>query len=146
MAIPRVVLSGGVSGGHTFPLIAVARALRAQFPEGIEFLFIGSRGQFESDAMATENIPAQYVMTGKMRRYFSWQNFVDPFKVPIGIIQSLWRLFVYMPDVVFAKGGSASVPVVIAAWLYGLALDLFGSICEVGLVSRLRVSHRNGRY
>lgn len=136
MAIPRVVLSGGVSGGHTFPLIAVARALRAQFPEGIEFLFIGSRGQFESDAMATENIPAQYVMTGKMRRYFSWQNFVDPFKVPIGIIQSLWRLFVYMPDVVFAKGGSASVPVVIAAWLYQIPVVLHDSDAVAGRANR----------
>ena len=134
--LPRVVLTGGISGGHTFPLIAVARALRAQFPDGIEFLFVGSRGQFESEAMSAEGIPAQYVMTGKMRRYFSWQNFIDPFKVPVGIIQSLWRLFVYMPDIVFAKGGSASVPVVIAAWLYQIPVVLHDSDAVAGRANR----------
>lgn len=135
--IPRVVLSGGVSGGHTFPLIAVARALRTQFPAGIEFLFIGSKGSFESESMAAENIPAQYVQTGKLRRYFSLMNFVDPFKVPIGIVQSLWRLFVFMPDVVFSKGGSASVPVVIAAWLYRIPVVLHDSDAVAGRANRL---------
>lgn len=135
-SLPRVVLSGGVSGGHTFPLIAVARALRAQYPAGIEFLFIGSKGSFESESMAAENIPAQYVLTGKLRRYFSLMNIVDPFKVPIGIIQSLWKLFVFMPDVVFAKGGSASVPVVIAAWIYRIPVVLHDSDAVAGRANR----------
>ena len=134
--IPRVVLSGGVSGGHTFPLIAVARALRRQFPQGIEFLFIGSRGLFESESMAAEQIPAQYVLTGKMRRYFSFQNFIDPFKVPIGIMQALWKLFVFMPDAVFAKGGSASVPVVLAAWVYRIPVIIHDSDAVAGRANR----------
>ncbi len=134
--IPRVVLSGGVSGGHTFPLIAVARALRKRFPEGIEFLFIGSKGQFESQSMADENIPAQYVLTGKLRRYFSLLNVTDSFKVPIGILQSLWKLFVYMPDVVFAKGGSASVPVVIAAWIFQIPIVIHDSDAVAGRANR----------
>lgn len=136
MSLPRVVLSGGVSGGHTFPLIAVARALRTQFPQGIEFLFIGSKGHFESESMAAEGIPAQYVLTGKMRRYFSLLNFIDPFKVPIGFIQSLWKLFVYMPDVVFAKGGSASVPVVLAAWVYRIPVVIHDSDAVAGRANR----------
>ena len=134
--IPRVVLSGGVSGGHTFPLIAVARALREQFPQGIEFLFLGSQGAFEREAMAAENIPAQYILTGKIRRYFSVQNFIDPFKVPLGIIQSLWKLLVFMPDVVFAKGGAASVPVVIAAWLYRIPVVIHESDAVAGRANR----------
>ncbi len=134
--IPRVVLSGGVSGGHTFPLIAVAQALRKQFPSGIEFLFIGSKGTFESEAMAAEGIPAGYVLTGKMRRYFSWRNFIDPLKVPIGVIQSLWKLFVYMPDAIFAKGGSASVPVVIAAWIYRIPVVIHDSDAVAGRANR----------
>lgn len=134
--IPRIVLTGGVSGGHTFPLIAVARALRRQFPEGIEFLFIGSKGPFESDSMAAENIPAQYVLTGKMRRYFSIQNFIDPFKVPLGILQALWKLLVFMPDAVFAKGGSASVPVVIAAWIYRIPIIIHDSDAVAGRANR----------
>lgn len=132
----RVVLTGGVSGGHTFPLIAVSRALRERFPQGIEFLFIGSKGKFESESMAAEGIPAQYVMTGKMRRYFSLQNFIDPFKVPIGILQSLWKLFVFMPDAVFAKGGSASVPVVVAAWIYRIPVVIHDSDAVAGRANR----------
>jgi len=134
--IPRVVLSGGVSGGHTFPLLAVARALRKQLPGGVEFLFIGSRGRFESEAMKTENIKAEYVLTGKMRRYFSVLNYLDFFKVPLGVIQSLWKLFVFMPDAVFAKGGSASVPVVLAAYLYRIPIIIHDSDAVAGRANR----------
>ena len=134
--IPRVVLSGGVSGGHTFPLIAVARALRKQYPDGIEFLFIGSKGRFEGDSMKAEGIPAAYVQTGKLRRYFSFRNFIDPFKVPVGIIQSLWKLFLFMPEAVFAKGGSASVPVVIAAWIFQIPVVIHDSDAVAGRANR----------
>lgn len=134
--VPRVVLSGGVSGGHTFPLIAVARALKSQFPEGIDFLFIGSKGHFESESMATEGIRAQYVLTGKLRRYFSLLNFTDPFKVPLGFLQALWKLFIYMPDAVFAKGGSASVPVVLAAWVYRIPVVIHDSDAVAGRANR----------
>jgi UDP-N-acetylglucosamine--N-acetylmuramyl-(pentapeptide) pyrophosphoryl-undecaprenol N-acetylglucosamine transferase len=134
--IPHIVLSGGVSGGHTFPLIAVARALRTQFPEGIELLFIGSKGRFESESMSAEGIRAEYVLTGKLRRYFSWLNFIDPFKVPLGFLQSLWKLFVFMPDVVFAKGGSASVPVVLAAWVYRIPIVIHDSDAVAGRANR----------
>ncbi len=136
MSIPRVVLSGGVSGGHTFPLIAVARSLRKLFPDGIEFLFIGSRGRFESESMAAEGIPAEYVLTGKMRRYFSFKNFIDPFKVPIGFLQALWKLYIFMPDAVFAKGGSASVPVVLAAWIFRIPVLIHDSDAVAGRANR----------
>ncbi|MDP2838019.1 MAG: UDP-N-acetylglucosamine--N-acetylmuramyl-(pentapeptide) pyrophosphoryl-undecaprenol N-acetylglucosamine transferase [Candidatus Moranbacteria bacterium] len=128
----RVVLSGGISGGHIFPLIAVARVLRRQLSGGVELLFIGSRGRFESDAMSAEQIPTQFVLTGKMRRYFSWQNFIDPFKVAIGFLQALWKLFLFMPDAVFSKGGSASVPVVLAAWIYRIPVLIHDSDAVAG--------------
>lgn len=134
--IPRIVLTGGVSGGHTFPLIAVAHSLQKRFPQGVELLFIGSKGQIESQAMADEKIPATYVWTGKIRRYFSFLNFSDPFKVPIGVLQALWKLFVFMPDVVFAKGGSASVPVVVAAWIYQIPVVIHDSDAVAGRANR----------
>ncbi len=145
--ITRIVLTGGVSGGHTFPLVAVARALRKQFSlapsagdGNVEFLFIGSRGRFESDAMEQEHIPVKYVLTGKWRRYFSLQNLIDPFKVPLGFIQALWHLFFFMPDVVFAKGGSASVPVVLAAWVYRIPVLIHDSDAVAGRANRF-LSH-----
>ncbi len=140
MDIPRIVLTGGISGGHTFPLVAVARSLRKRFPEGVEFLFIGSHGRFESTSMAEEGIPVRYVLTGKWRRYFSLQNLIDPFKVPVGFIQTLWHLFVFMPDAVFAKGGSASVPVVLAAWVYRIPVLIHDSDAVAGRANRF-LSH-----
>lgn len=116
--LPRIVLTGGVSGGHTFPLIAVARTLRKRYPQGIEFLFIGSQGTFENVAMGEAGIPVKYVLYGKMRRYFSLLNYLDVVKLPLGFLQALWYLLWFMPDAVFSKGGAASVPVVLAARLY----------------------------
>lgn len=132
----RVVLTGGISGGHTFPLIAVARSLRRQFPKEVEFLFIGSRGRFESEAMAAENIPTKYILTGKWRRYFSLLNLVDFFRIPIGFIQALWHLLFFMPEAVFSKGGSASVPVVLAAWIYRIPIVIHDSDAVAGKANR----------
>jgi len=136
----RVVLTGGLSGGHTFPLIAVARALRKKTQEKtgseIDLLFIGSEGSFENDAMQQENIPMKSVWTGKYRRYFSLQNFIDPFKIPVGFLQALWHLWVFMPDAVFSKGGAASVPVVMAAWVYRIPIILHDSDAVAGRANR----------
>lgn len=132
----RIVLTGGVSGGHTFPLLAVADALRKRHPEGVEFLFIGPAGHFGGEAFEKEGISAKKVATGKWRRYFSFQNFIDPFKIPFGLLQALWHLFWFMPDAVFAKGGSASVPVALAAWMYRIPVLIHDSDATAGVANR----------
>lgn len=132
----RVVLTGGLSGGHTFPLIAVARAIRARSGVPVSFLYLGSRGQFEGSSMSAEGIPMRGVLSGKIRRYFSIMNFVDPFKVPIGFIQSLFHLFTYMPDAVFAKGGSVSVPVCLASWVLRIPVVIHDSDAVAGRANR----------
>ncbi len=132
----RIVLTGGLSGGHTFPLIAVARAIRERAGVPVSFLYLGSKGQFEGSAMAAEGIPIKGVLSGKIRRYFSFMNFVDPFKVPIGFMQSLFHLFAYMPDAVFAKGGSVSVPVCLAAWVFRIPVVIHDSDAVAGRANR----------
>lgn len=133
--VSRIILTGGVSGGHTFPLIAVARSLRKKFPS-VELLFVGPRGQFEQEAMEDENISVKHILTGKWRRYFSLKNFIDPFKLFFGFIQALWYLFLFMPDAVFAKGGMASAPVVIAAWIYRIPVLIHDSDAVAGKANR----------
>ena len=130
--LPRIVLTGGVSGGHTFPLIAVARVLRRRYPHGIELMFIGAHGSFEETAMSAESIQTKWVLYGKMRRYFSVLNYVDYLKVPIGCIQALWHMLWFMPDVVFGKGGAASVPVILAARLYRIPVLIHDSDAVAG--------------
>ncbi len=130
--LPRVVLTGGVSGGHTFPLVAVARVLRRRYPNGVELLFVGARGAFEESTMEAEQIPVKTVWYGKMRRYFSLLNYLDYFKMPLGFVQALWYLFWFLPDAVFSKGGAASVPVVLAARLYRIPVLLHDSDAVAG--------------
>ncbi len=116
----KIVLTGGGSGGHIYPLVAVAQELRTQVSD-VDLLYIGTRSQMHEladEAMAKHDIPVKNILTGKMRRYFSWQYFIDFLRIPCGIAQSLFILLWYMPDAVFSKGGYGAVPVVIAAWIY----------------------------
>ncbi len=118
----RILLTGGGTGGHLFPLVAVANKIREKIGPEAEFLYVGSGADLEKSIMQREGIMVKFVFTGKMRRYFSLQNFVDIFKIPIGFFQSLWVLFNFMPDVVFSKGGYVAVPVVLAAWIYRIPI------------------------
>lgn len=132
----RIVLTGGGTGGHLIPLIAVVRKIKEKNSEA-EFLFIGPNGGLEKKLMSAENIPTKNIMAGKMRRYFSWLNFVDFFKIPIGIFQSLWHLLWYMPDAIFGKGGYASLPVVIAGWIYRIPIMIHESDANPGLANSM---------
>lgn len=132
----RIVITGGGSGGHIFPLIAVVEKLREKDPQ-IEILYLGSKGEMETKVMKENSIPTKYVMSGKFRRYFSFNNFVDCLKFPVGIIQALWHLLVYMPDVVFSKGGHVSVPVALAAWVYAIPILTHESDAMPGLANRI---------
>ncbi|OGI17642.1 MAG: undecaprenyldiphospho-muramoylpentapeptide beta-N-acetylglucosaminyltransferase [Candidatus Moranbacteria bacterium RIFCSPHIGHO2_02_FULL_40_12b] len=133
----RIVLTGGGTGGHIYPLVAVARRIKEKIGEGAEFLFVGPDGKFEKEAMAKENIPSKIITAGKVRRYFALANFFDPFKTFFGFLQSLWILLWYMPDGVFSKGGYASVPVVIAAWFYRIPVLIHESDAIPGSANRV---------
>jgi len=122
----KIVLTGGGTGGHIFPLLAVARKIKEKRPEA-EFLFLGPAGKMEKELMLEKGIPLKGIICGKMRRYFSFRNFTDIFKVPVGIIQSLWHLLFYMPDAIFSKGGYASLPVVLAGWAYRIPIMIHES-------------------
>jgi UDP-N-acetylglucosamine--N-acetylmuramyl-(pentapeptide) pyrophosphoryl-undecaprenol N-acetylglucosamine transferase len=134
----RIVLTGGGTGGHIYPIVAVAKKIREIVgdKDDVEFLFLGPKGELEEEAMNAEFIPTKNIYSGKMRRYFSLRYFVDIFKLPVGFIQSLWRLLVFMPDAIFAKGGYASVPVVLAGWLYRIPIVIHESDVTPGLANQ----------
>ncbi len=135
----RIVLTGGGSGGHVFPLVAVAKELKNRYPD-VELLYIGTKsqmGDLAEETMKQEGIPVKNIFTGKLRRYFSFEYFLDIFRFPLGIIQSLFHLLVYMPDAVFSKGGYASVPVVLVAWLYRIPVLTHESDSSPGWANRV---------
>lgn len=89
------------------------------------------------------NIPFKSVATGKLRRYFSLQNIIDIFKIPIGIIQSFITLKSFKPHAVFSKGGYVSVPVMIAARILKIPTILHESDITPGLANRLCAKRAN---
>lgn len=118
-----IILTGGGTGGHIFPLIAVARKLRTLAKErGIEdirFLYVGTRfGSVSEEVLHREGIEQRYIMSSKLRRYVTPLTIVDMIKFPFVILQAIWILFWNMPDAVFSKGGYGSFPVVFASWLF----------------------------
>lgn len=118
-----IILTGGGTGGHIFPLIAVARKLRVLAKErGIEdirFLYVGARfGSISEEVLHREGIDQRFIMSSKLRRYASPLTIVDLIKFPFVIVQAIWILFWHMPDAVFSKGGYGSFPVMLASWLF----------------------------
>jgi UDP-N-acetylglucosamine--N-acetylmuramyl-(pentapeptide) pyrophosphoryl-undecaprenol N-acetylglucosamine transferase len=130
----KIVLTGGGTAGHVMPNLALLPRLRQ---EGWEIVYIGSRRGIEKDLLQPAGIPYYGIATGKLRRYFSLQNFTDPFRVVKGLAEATLLLRKLRPDVVFSKGGFVSVPVTIGAWLNRIPVILHESDLTPGLANRL---------
>lgn len=118
VAYMKIVLTGGGTGGHFYPLIAVAAEIRKLVTErkliDPEIYYIGPT-PFDRPALAELGIEYKRSPAGKIRRYTSILNVFDIFKTAWGVVQATLQLFSIYPDVVFSKGGYASFPTVFAA-------------------------------
>lgn len=103
----------------------------------MEVLYIGSKGGMEKKMVEDVGIRYAGVSCGKLRRYFSVENFVDFFKVPFGLFQARRILKEFEPDVVFSKGGYVSVPVVIAARWLKIPVIVHESDISPGLANKI---------
>ncbi len=131
----RILLVGGGTGGHIYPLVAVAKALLAQDPQ-TRVLLMGD-GPLVARAAKENSIPYTMIIAPKLRRYASAGNVLDMFKIPFALAQSVWKLFWFMPDAVFAKGGYTSAFPTLAARLYGIPVYLHESDSVPGLANRM---------
>ena len=134
-----VVFTGGGSGGHVFPGLAVAETLNTMFEGRISW--IGSRAGIESGIVREYGIDFYGIPAGKLRRYFSLRTVPDVFRIAGGLAASLWILNKIKPKVVFSKGGYVSVPPVIAAKLLRIPVITHESDVDPGLATRI-----NARY
>ena len=131
----RIVLTGGGTAGHVTPHLAILPHLREQ---GYEIHYIGTEDGIERRMMEKEeNVAYHAVKSGKLRRYFDWKNFTDPFRVLIGCFQAARLMGTLKPDVCFSKGGFVSVPVVIGAWLHGVPVLCHESDLTPGLANKI---------
>src|SRR6202162_6198689 len=110
----RVLISGGGTGGHLFPAIAVAQALSQNAPD-TQLLYVGRRGGMEEQVVPRYGIPMQTIVAAKLDMEKPWRNWSFPFVAPQALLQSAGIVRRFRPDVVLGTGGYVSAPVVLAA-------------------------------
>jgi UDP-N-acetylglucosamine--N-acetylmuramyl-(pentapeptide) pyrophosphoryl-undecaprenol N-acetylglucosamine transferase len=129
----RIVLTGGGTAGHVMPHIAMLPHYRAA---AWDVHYIGSAG-IERELAQRAGLPFHTIQTGKLRRYFSWQNVLDIGRLALGVLQSFFLLLRLKPQLVFSKGGFVSVPVACAAWVLRIPVVSHESDLTPGLANRL---------
>ncbi|MEI6190820.1 MAG: UDP-N-acetylglucosamine--N-acetylmuramyl-(pentapeptide) pyrophosphoryl-undecaprenol N-acetylglucosamine transferase [bacterium] len=116
----KIILTGGGSGGHFYPLIAVAEAIneiaKKENLVSAQMYFM-SDSPYDTESLIENDITFIPITAGKIRRYFSISNFFDIFRTAFGMIVALKKVFSIYPDVIFSKGAYASFPVLMAAKL-----------------------------
>ncbi len=142
----RILVTGGGTGGHVSPALAVVQGVK-ELAEGQSwqpvFRYIGSKHGVEGKLATEAGLEFVGVQSGKLRRafnlrgYFTAQNLLDLFRLPIGVIQSLVQVWRFKPEVVLSTGGYVSVPPVIAAWLLRVPVLTHEQTVTIGLANRL---------
>ena len=122
--------------GSVSPLIAAYQEIKKIDPM-IEFLFVGTKDGPEKVAVASYKINFKTIASGKLRRYFSWNNFIDPFRVAIGFLQALGLIIKFKPNVVMVAGGFVGVPVAWAAWFLRVPVLIHQQDIIPGLANKL---------
>lgn len=135
----KILFTGGGSGGHFYPIIAIAEALvdrakeeRLILPE----LFFMAPEPYDERVLFENGITFLHVPAGKLRRYFSIRNFLDVFKTIWGVMRALVIMFRVYPDVVVGKGGFGSFPALLAARLWNIPTIIHESDTVPGRVNK----------
>jgi UDP-N-acetylglucosamine--N-acetylmuramyl-(pentapeptide) pyrophosphoryl-undecaprenol N-acetylglucosamine transferase len=135
----KILFAGGGTAGHVFPIIAIIREIKRTHPkENFQFFYLGPKDKFAISLLSQEGIIVKTILAGKFRRYFSFKNIVDIiFKLPIGILQAFYHIFVISPDLIFSKGGYGSIPAVISGWMLLTPIFLHESDVSPGLANKI---------
>jgi UDP-N-acetylglucosamine--N-acetylmuramyl-(pentapeptide) pyrophosphoryl-undecaprenol N-acetylglucosamine transferase len=130
----KIIMTGGGTAGHVTPNLALVPKLKEK---GFDIKYIGSKEGIEKEIIGDANIPYYEISSGKLRRYFDFKNFTDPFKVMKGVIEANKILKKEKPNVIFSKGGFVAVPVVIAASMKKIPVVSHESDLTPGLANKL---------
>ncbi|HET8574778.1 MAG TPA: UDP-N-acetylglucosamine--N-acetylmuramyl-(pentapeptide) pyrophosphoryl-undecaprenol N-acetylglucosamine transferase [Candidatus Paceibacterota bacterium] len=116
----RILFTGGGTGGHLYPIIAIIQAIRdIEREENLidVQLFYAGDAPYSKQFFYDNEVQIKKINTGKRRQYFSILNFFDIFKTFFAFLDAFWYLYNLYPDVVFGKGGAVSFPVLLSAKL-----------------------------
>ena len=135
----KILFTGGGTGGHFYPIIAIAQAIQSKVTEKKILppsLFFMSPSKYNPRALFDNEIEFIGVPTGKVRRYFSLLNFTDIFKTIYGALLGLYKVYSLYPDVVFGKGGYTSFPALFAARILRIPVVIHESDSSPGRVTK----------
>jgi UDP-N-acetylglucosamine--N-acetylmuramyl-(pentapeptide) pyrophosphoryl-undecaprenol N-acetylglucosamine transferase len=119
VSIKKVIISGGGTGGHIYPAIAIASAFK-DFDAHIEILFVGAEGKMEMEKVPKAGFKIIGLPIVGINRAHLWKNLLFPFKLIHSLYQAFSILKSFKPDVVIGVGGYASGPTLIAAWFIAI--------------------------
>jgi len=132
----KVLFAGGGSGGPVSPLLAIYEKIKQRNPE-IEAVWLGTKKGPEKKMVEPYAMDFKTISSGKLRRYLSLANFIDPLKVLLGYLQAKSILKKFQPDVVLTAGGFIAVPVVWAAASLKIPSFIHQQDLEKGLANKL---------
>jgi UDP-N-acetylglucosamine--N-acetylmuramyl-(pentapeptide) pyrophosphoryl-undecaprenol N-acetylglucosamine transferase len=132
----RIILLAGGSGGHITPALAVAHEIR-HIESDADCIFLCSRNELDKKILFQSGERFIPIFSGKIRRYFSWQNFIDPIFLFFGFFQSLFFFLFHRPDCIFSKGGFAAFPPALAAYILRIPIIVHESDSVPGLANRI---------
>lgn len=132
--MPTILFTGGGSSGHVTPNLALIKQLQAK---NWTIAYAGSESGIEKNIINQLNIPYYAITTDKLRRHFTWRNFLTPFNVLRGVWQAIFLCYRLQPQIVFSKGGFVALPIVVGAWLNRIPVVAHESDLTPGLANRL---------
>ena len=140
----RILFTGGGTGGHIYPILAVTEELQISSGQmDLELYYFGAAGQYQK-LLETNGIQVAKILSAKIRRYSDFRNFIDILILfPLSVVQALWKVFWLMPDVLFSKGGPGSLPVAFACHIYRVPIIIHDSDSIVGLANRMAIPWAN---
>lgn len=140
----RLLVTGGGTGGHTYPALTTVAALRDHAgARGIDLdvLWVGTATGLEARIAAEHGIPFRAIKAGKLRRSPNPRelatNLADMFRIPVGVLQAFGIAARYRPDVVLSTGGYVCVPLGVASRVLGRPLVMHEQITSLGLANRI---------
>lgn len=116
----RIILSGGGTGGHIYPAVAVAEALKRRYGNEVEILFVGAEGKMEMEMVPALGYDIVGLPILGIQRQFTWKNFTVPFRLIGSVVKARKVIRRFRPDAVVGFGGYASGPVLWTAQQMGV--------------------------
>ena len=136
MKQPKVILSGGGTGGHIFPAVAIAKELKKRYP-AVEVLFVGAKGKMEMEKVPAEGFKIKGLWISGFHRKLTLRNLMFPFKLVFSLLKAVGIILRYKPQLVIGTGGFASGPIMKAASWCGVKTVLQEQNSYAGVTNKL---------